>query len=353
MITENFFTKVKYRKPFFNGDVLRMNVYYNENGDIWSYRHRENRLKEFPVNQTFLWEKQELFIPSIYIGKAGVVLDVCAKIQTEDMVSFLKKWNQERRISLNTMEEYEQMEAENPGCLHFGADLRLNHVPLTQRVSGSIVWYSQKIVKSQEDENDKEAEKLLKAYGCSRSSCWYFNRLVYKWKSKPLLSPQKIHLHFHTDTMPVTAGHFMTDISCNGEKIKAVHPKTRQEYILTLHEIKPACHSFAEIGKKDILYPEHFHILSYSISPEISREFLDIRDCSESDSPKFSDFSGKNNREANATSVFIAGKGSSPDRLTACSSLHFKPVSKIRWRIVFLIKEKEDIEVSFPLTLPV
>ena len=94
-----------------------MDVYHDNN--IWGKGTPETRLTPLPVGRSFLWDKQEILIPAVYVGKAGAALDVCAKIPTEDMAAFLTKWYYERRMSLKTQEEFNQLDAENPGCREF------------------------------------------------------------------------------------------------------------------------------------------------------------------------------------------------------------------------------------------
>ena len=64
-------------------EAHKMDVYHN--GNFLNTRfagtvRQRGRLTALPVHQTFLWESQELFIPALYAGKAGTVLDVCVKI---------------------------------------------------------------------------------------------------------------------------------------------------------------------------------------------------------------------------------------------------------------------------------
>lgn len=250
-----------------------MDVYHDNN--IWGKGTPETRLAALPVNRSFLWGKQEILIPAVYAGKAGAALDVCAKIPAEDMAAFLKKWDFERRTSLKTQEEFEQMDADNPGSREFAVKISLDDTPLSLRMSSSLRWYPEDIIQmvnvpAGEDgfENDKTAEEWMDAYGCDREYCWYFERLCYDWNGAPILSPQKISLAFQANFIPVTAGHLSTDVSRDGETVKVVHPITGQEYILTLHGCEQTRHSFAEIGANDMVYPEYCQILSYSITPE-------------------------------------------------------------------------------------
>lgn len=55
-----------------------MEVYHDNN--IWGKGRPETKLTAIPVNRSFLWDKQEILIPAVYVGNAGAALDVCAKI---------------------------------------------------------------------------------------------------------------------------------------------------------------------------------------------------------------------------------------------------------------------------------
>lgn len=395
-----------------------MDVYYNENGYTWGKSPGSQKLNAIPIGKTFFWEDQEIFLPALYVGQSGAVLDVCAKISLEKMLLFLQKWHKERRLSLHTPEEFDQMEADNPSSREFFVDMELNGAPLTCRMGSSLRWYPPAAFLASSASNDKsadaistdpsinddvytddsgieetnaaedwsndpKAELLMTAYGCDRESCWQFVRMVYAWNQEPILSPQHISLHFKARPFPVTTTHFvtctatmadghsadscpenehiLTSPSCEGQQIKAMHPRTGQEYILTLQSCEQTQHDFSGIGAEGMRYPEYCQILSYSISPEIDRELLDIRDCEEGEQPRAVDVTQDTMEDASISdcagtsstmAVFMAWKDPAPDRRMAASSMHFTPVSTTHWRVVFQVKEKEDYFLSFSLKNP-
>lgn len=331
-----------------------MDVYHDNN--MWGKGTPETKLTPLPVNHPFLWDKQEILIPAIYVGKAGAALDVCAKIPTEDMAVFLTKWNYERRMSLKTQEEFDQIDADNPGGREFSVRISLDDIPLSLRMSSSLRWYSEDIIQignesASEDgfENNKTAGEWMDAYGCDRKCCWYFERLCYDWNGEPILSPQKVSLAFQANLISITAEHFSAGASCNGKTVKVTHPITGQEYILTLHGCEQTRHSFAEIGAKGVVYPEYCQILSYSITPEIDQSLFTIQDCAEGDKPRRGDAHGQPGRSDGPMTVFMAGKNAAPKKRSAASSLHFEPVPEVQWRAIFKIKPKNDAETSFPI----
>ena len=332
-----------------------MDVYHDNN--IWGKGSPETKLTALPINHSFLWEEQEILIPAVYVGKAGAVLDVCAKIPIEDMAAFLKKWDYKRRMSLKTPEEFEQIDADNPGSREFAVEICLDGTPLVLRMSSSLRWYPESVIQmgnanpASEDgfENNKSAEEWMRAYSCNKGCCWYFERLSYNWNGEPILSPQKISLAFRANLISITAGHFSTGGSCDGKTVKTADPITGQEYTLTLHSCEQIRNSFAEIGAKGVVYPECCQILSYSIAPEIDHSLFCIRDCAEGDHPRMGDTQEPPSGSNGPTAVFMAGKNAAPDNRMAVSSLHFEPVSEVQWRMVFQIKPKNDAEISFPI----
>lgn len=334
-----------------------MNVYHNST--FYGHDRYAKKLKPLAIQKTFFWEMQEIYIPAVYLGKSGAVLDICAKISVEAMAAFLKKWHRRQttaesanniKNTIITMEALDEMQAENPAHGDFAIDMYLDHTPLTRRISSSLQWYPSDILQKQSAneiwKNEKEAEQLMDAYHCDRSFCWHFGRISYDW-DKPILSPQKICLQLKDHPVSLTAEHFTTNGPCDGKTITSFHPVTGQKYTLTLHGCEPMQTDFTGIGKKGILYPEYSQLLSYDISPKADRTVLDIKDCSDCDKPK--SIQKKYSHADGASAVFWAGKNTDPKLRTALSSLHFKPVSEIQWRIVYFIKRREDMEISFLL----
>ncbi len=383
-----------------------MEVYYNTNimGNCASLdasftNRRGERLRPLPVDRTFLWEGQEIFLPARYLGEAGAAADLCAKFSAEEMRAFLEKWNAPRRLSIKNPEDYEQIDAENPGSRNFTARIHLDAIPLKNAMSSSINWYPEEILRfeahdtKEEWKNDTSAEILMEAYGCDRKSCWHFERIFYRWEEAPILSPTKVSLILCANPLTLSAGHFTTrngmvirlpdsldysvsadslnsldfsnsadslnslassNISCSGQVLKVLHPVTGQEYLLTLQECRQTRHSFEDIGAEGIagcmVYPEYNQILSYSIAPEIDRELFDIRDCGEADSPRPADAGETPGKADGPAAVFMAVKSPFPSGRAAVSALRFGPVEEVRWRTVFLVKPKEDAEFAFGLS---
>lgn len=356
---------------------FEMDLYYNGNGNIWSENKSGTKLSVLPVGKTFLWGGQEVFIPAVYLGEPGVMLDICTKISVRDMIHFLEKWDKDRRLSVKTKEEFDQLDADNPSAREFTANLQLDGTALTNRMFGSIRWYPQEILESdsvqdsgEKLENNKKAEELMRAYGCDRKCCWHFARHIYDWPSLPILTPTEISLSLQAHTFPVTAGYFTTAATASFSNIspgaepsgiyshfpadmEITHPYTGQRFVLTLHGLDQVRNSFTDTGAEDVIYPEYCQILSYSVSPETGRDLFDILDCQDGDQPRMKGARDENSGEVcGPTAVFMAGKNPGPNGRSTCSALHFAPVDEVRWRVVFQVKEKEDMTVTFTDCLP-
>lgn len=350
-------------KKVYHEEGPQLDIYHNQS--IHERNGRGAKLTPLPIKQTFFWEGQEIYIPAVYVGKAGVVLDVCAKISLEDMTGFLQKWDQYRRLSLKTQEDFEQMESENPAARDFTVEISLDQIPLADNMSSSLYWYPPSIFQllkeesedeesgaAQEHTNSHNAEELMEAYGCDRACLWRISRHSFDWNDRPILSPQNLSLTLRADTFSVTAGHFTTNSSCDysdKKTIKILHPVTGKEYTLTLHGCEQTKADINDITEENLIYPECLQELSYTISPQISREFFDILDCAESEPARTREGDGNNCSSDGPTAIFLAGKSSNDEFQAAVSSLHFAPVATVRWRIVFHIRPKEDIQVTLQI----
>lgn len=337
-----------------------MDIYHNES--IHSHSEHGDKLTPLLVKHTFFWEEQEIFLPAIYVGKAGTVLDLCTKIPINEMKTFLQKWDKKRRLSLKTQEDYAQIEAENPAARDFSAEISLDDTLLTLSMSSSLFWYPPSILQwladeaddasSKEVNNNNYAKELTEAYHLDKTCLWRISRHSFNWNDEPILTPQNMSLTLRADTIYMTAGHFTTNVSDNpqdNKTIKVLHPLNGEEYTLTLHKCEQVQVSMDSTTERNLIYPQHHLKLSYSILPKISRAMFDIVDCDESKPAKIIDTDENTSSTNGPTAIFLAGKPANPQLQTAVSSLHFAPVTTVRWRIVFHIKPKEDVCINLPM----
>lgn len=335
-----------------------MDVY--SSGNFWGHDRGDVPLKPIIVNQTFIWEDLEGTLPAIYVGDAGVVLDLCVRVPLDRLQKYYEKWNRPERLSALTDEDYEQMEQDNPCALDFRVGLTLDGVELQRRQMCATVWHPLEL---EEASVEEEAETLMMAYDCDRSSGWQFVRCMYQWKEKANPAPRNITLRFEGMQTPFTVGYFCTETACGeGQQIEVRHPVTGEKYTITLQGLTEERLSRETLEQMEQMnprcrmeYPAYYQILSYRIGPESTPEELRICDCGKSDQPIMK----KDKKELQSaavsliagadgpTSIFMAGKSRDETLQTAMSALHFKPPGEVSWRIVFQIRKRRDMEINF------
>lgn len=331
-----------------------MKVY--SSGNFWGHDKGDVPLTPLPVNQTFVWEEIDGIFPAIYLGESGVVLDLCIRVPLDRLEMYLEKWDNVERLSNLTDEDYEQMEQDNPCTLDFRVGLLLDGVELQQAQMCSTVWHPLEVENACVEE---EAKKLREEYNCDRSWGWEFVRCMYRWKSGVNVAPRNIRLQFQGMQTPVTVGYFSTETDCEGQKIEAVHPVTGEAYVITLHGLREERLPRETLENMDsgrgMEYPVCYHVLSYRTAPETTPEELRICDCAKSDRPIVKKEGTEPGSAAVAviggadgpTSIFMAGRRTDKTFQAAMSALHFKPVRKIRWRIVFQVRKRKNLELDF------
>lgn len=353
-----------------------MDVYCD--GNFWGHDERLDNepLMKVSVNQDFVWEDLEGFIPAIYVGASGVVMDLCIRVPIEKVEAFLEKWNQDERLSELTHEEYEQMERENPFSLEFQALLSLDGVELVRRQVCATGWHP---LRTEQECVEVEAEELRKEYGCNPKSGWNFVRCAYGWPEGVKYeadSPvsRKIKVTLQMMKTPITAGYFTTGDSvvpeevcekrengsgsgsesavleeCKGREIFVVHPVSGKEYRMILQGCEQVQLDQDAFGRQQegVEYPTCYQVLAYQVVEEFSEEKLSseefrIQDCADSDRPRKN---GKGDKRG-AFGFFVAGKRAKPSMHTAVSSLHFEPVTEVLWRVIFDVEERKPVEIN-------
>ena len=72
-----------------------MDVYWGKN--FWYDGTEGAPLNKIPVYETaagapLAWGNKNLYIPAIYVGQEGVVLDLCMRVPLSDISAFMDKW---------------------------------------------------------------------------------------------------------------------------------------------------------------------------------------------------------------------------------------------------------------------
>lgn len=335
-----------------------MKVYFN--GNFWGGHKFEHAGKELPIKKEFWWGGLSWHIPAIYSCSKGLVIDFCVGVSREKIEKYLDHWNREKRISGLSEEEYELMEKENPFTIDFEVEAKINENELGHSRMCATNWHP---CDSEREQIEDIQEELMEYYACDRSQGWRFIRVCYPWTTTRKPKLKTLSLLLKERPVRYAGEHFVTDEFCDRQEMKFIHPVSKKEHCLKLYGCETnTLPADAFSFKKDMEYPTIMKVLTYSISPELSPKEFGIQDCVRSDQPRSqrtNSFVPKEMSSSNDSiiggadgpiAIFIARK--SPEELhkrSVCSSLHFSQVSKVEWRLIFYVKDKEDLYLKIDL----
>lgn len=325
-----------------------MNVYFD---NIFRGQHRdEEPLRRIDLNWKFAWEEIEGMIPAIYIGRKGIVMDICQKAAIEKISSFLKKWVPMAETRDLSDRELEQLEQENPLNTDFSVGLTVNNQVLMRGQRSGVFWYPPEIT----DDTDKNAVELMEAYACDRNFAWGFIRTSYRW-TKEMTEPQYITLNFQAKKVPCEGEHFVTKSGCNEHSVNFFHPITGAQYQLTIYSCEPMELERDEemIKQWDLEFPTYYHMLKYSVIPETVPAEFRLTDYHRGDNAR--KISPKGKTAASATVIggwdgptsILADKISLKENVyTAYSSVYFEVQSQVEWCPVFQLEKRADYKLE-------
>jgi hypothetical protein len=336
----------------------KMKVYYS--GNFWGGHKYEHAGQEISVNKAFQWGGLQWRIPAIYSCSKGMVIDFCVEIPRERIEVFYKRWNQDRRISGLSEEDHMQIQRENPFSIDIEVEARINGKKLERSRMCAVNWHP---LDEEREEDEKVQGELMVYYACDRSQGWRFIRVCFPWNKSRKPEVRTLSLILKEAPVLYPGEHFTTEESSEQQEIKVIHPVTGIEHKLIInecmtHTLPTNTFHFDE----NMEYPSIFKVLSYRILPELSMKEFNIQDCSRGDPPRSKNDDPLSLRGRSACSVGIIGGAVGPSAIfvpgkgteeynwrTTCSSLHFSEVSQVEWRMMFYVKETEDIEVEMIL----
>jgi len=327
-------------------------VYFS--GSLWRHEKGERCGREIPVGKSFLWGEEQWLVPSVYVTSSGLVIDFCVQVEPERIRAFLKKWNLwDEEPQAPDEEAWRQMEAENPLAVGIFPKVYVNGRELPEDHSCSVTWNPclPEIPRNEEAKEAgahsvQEAEEFLEHYGCDASKGWIFKRHAFYWatKRKPML--QNLSLCLKREPVYFAGGRFRTEKP--GQKITFSHPVTGGQYTMTVTSVTKE--KLEDVSFDDTMeWPQHYCKLEYTLSPELPEGEFVVQDCGSGDAPR-----PKRKKAAavaviggacGPVSVFLAG-GSRKSAHAAFSSLHFKPVDAVEWRMAFYVKMQDELSAE-------
>lgn len=312
-------------------------------------------LQKITLNQEFLWNDISGFIPAVYTGNEGIVVDFCIRVSNEAFQAFCDKWRAAFENGLKE-EEQEQMAEENPLHIDFRLELCVNGQTLEADCSCGTCYSK---ITAEEYRRGGIEEQLMQAYNCDDAVSWCFKRYMFRWEQQPE-KLQKLDLHFMAGQKAYAGAQIEIDLECKGKQYEIVHPISGDKYELRINDI------VQKEMDREILqgrrarqhnweYPTNYIMVSYRMEPELAREKFRLHDITGGDRPRNMSTHESGNVSIliggdGPTSIFIAGKMKEKQDMIAASALYFEPVTNISWKPVFMEKEREDMQLHIDLS---
>ena len=356
------YSKIKYTEEYYDMDMNpaaervmpEWKVYFD--GNFWGHHGRERAGTEIRLDREFDWTGHHWIVPAAYSCGKGLVVDFCMRTGIEEIRRFMEKWNldlEDDQYREYTMEEQMRLDRDNPLCLDFRPDLKINGKVL-KASQGCAVTFDPCL---SDERNDEAAEWARSHYGLDSSFGWTIWRWVFPWSGKRRPKIQSFSLTLEQRPGRVPGPHFK--VRDTGDSFVFSHPVNGTEYTLTVQGLEQQTIPEEHFDSKCWRYPTHFMAMRYTISPEVERDIL-ICDCEQSDQPlKVTDDIRSFGPEArNSVGIGIIGGADGPTVVTvgervqgkvhtACSALHFEPGwGDVVWRVDFNIRNFEGIVVK-------
>lgn len=323
-------------------------------------------------NKEFIWAGETWYVLAAYVCGKGLICDYCKKIEPKDYLAFRKRWKEWENHESDRAWRDAVMN-ENPLLMNAQTEVVLNGKEL-KRTSGYGHVYLPVSCLEEGEETEFRGKWIAQHYGLDLNDAWSFFRTSFLWatKSKPVI--RSLSMRFEKNPVMIPGLHF--EVEKSGDTVEFEHPTSAVRHTLTVKEYEEQHIDSAVFGNNEMEFPEYCQMMAYTVEPQLERGRMSIGDCSEGDSPRRKK---KVKYVDGPTSIFLAGKynldapvteqddavgedgiiggacgvnviARSPKRTDqvqmTCSSLYFDSGNKIRWRMMFYEKQREDICVG-------
>ena len=301
---------------------------------------RERPGREVAVDKRFAWDGQDWRVPSLYLCRAGLVVDVCLEADAERIGAYRAKWETAQDRPKPSRALREQMEAENP--LHAAVRVRaeLNGTLLPESGSCSVVWLPGL---GEDAANSAEAEAARLHYGCSDPSGWMFLRASFAWpgKRKPRIRTLELILEPLPTFFP---GPQLADPQ-SGQTYDLVHPVSGQTHVMTVLDTTRETLPEGRFPDDGSDWPRCFTQLAYILEPDLPAGVLSVHDANPGDPPRRGRNGNAIGRADGCTALFVSVPAADRRRV-ACSELRFAPAGRVTWALSFHVITSQEHRVE-------
>jgi len=312
-------------------------VYYD--GGFWGHSRDCSRPgREVPVQCRFHWANGDWYVPSVYLCGKGLVADICRSASAAELQTFIDKWDLLKNDGRDvfTPEQREQMERENPLGFDYHAAVTVNGRLLRQKHGSGIGWNP-----CVPDRNSTEIRWVMHHYGLDPTLGWSIRRMSFPWDTKRAPKLRSLSLTLTADQTDYSAGRFT--VSAVGQQHTVVHPVSGEIFTLTVHSLEQGQMDESVFRREDMEFPLCYTAMEYTTQPPADMSRLQVRDCSQGDSPR----SKEPGSSVVGGSVGVVVMRRTEDAVQGTvSSLTFAPRDTVEWRVIFHETEHEPITVD-------
>lgn len=322
-------------------------------GNFWGRgKPFERAGKEVKIDKHFVWGEESWYVPSIYVCAKGLVADFCIEVGTERIKAFQEKWKQWEREQPQADENtWELRNEENPLHIEFRPHVSLNQRPLSPKNGCAVSWIPASCLQEGE-QYEMEAKAVLAHYGLEEEKACSFQRWSFPWKTsrKPAVKALELKL----ERMPKQIEGIRFHSPQIGEEIRFVHPISNREHVLTVLDYEGQTISAEALAHEGYAFPTHCLSMTYALEPDLPSKNFRLLDCAKSDRPVRILEQAETNAHAigiiggadGPTAVFVSGRSKNKEVHSAISSLHFKEIEDVEWKMMFYEKLLKDMEVT-------
>lgn len=302
--------------------------------------------EEISTDTVFRWGDEIWHVPAVYVFERGIVVDFCTEVDYSREKEFIDKYREfDGELS-------ESIEAENPLCINFRPTAILNGYPLKRGCGYGISYIPAELLDVQ---NQREAEETVRHYGLDCKKAWVFSRYSFFLDGASSEMIEELSVKLEREKVPITAASFKNPSV--GYKISVTHPTRGTKHTITVSGYRQTEMSFHSSDEYE--YPTHCTEMTFTVSPDLSKGNIRVRDRLENDEPKRRVTKSRENGDDlysgaiaiiggadGPTTVLLSEKSGSNALHSAYSALHFEPRSDVEWRVTFYEKPLCDIEIK-------
>lgn len=309
--------------------------------------------KEIVLNKTFVWNGITWHVPSAYLCKNQVVVvDFLAEIETDEYLKFRQDAEEVMNRGRLTEEEEEILRRRNPAGMMIQPKITVNGTELQSRRGRGETWIPQSCLDAGEAV-DMRAKAIAEHYCFDLSKLYVIRRCSFPSETK-IGEIVSLCLKMMGEAEFYQGIHF-TDPHV-GDSYTFTHPVRGTEHTLTVTEYDAEEMDQDKFASDEWIFPTHMTAMKYTVTPDLPRDEIGVRDCAHGDSPRRRESAPKPDcdfcsaiaviRSSDGPSAVIAGVPQVPDVHSVCSSLHFERQDSVEWRVGFRVKTVEDMEVE-------